>query len=80
MAKALRRRAEAAGVKGFHPHRLLHTAASAALDGGLAEGDVMAQMGWSSRAMLDVYVEDTRQKRAAELFARFFDQRGRDPR
>ena len=77
---ALAKRAAAAGVKGFHPHRLRHTAASAALDAGMAEGDVMAHFGWSSRQMLDRYTEDTAQRRAADSFARMFDQRGRDTR
>src|SRR5690242_18985131 len=43
---ALARRAAAAGITGFHPHRLRHTAASAALDAGLSEGAVMASLGW----------------------------------
>ena len=73
---ALAKRARAAGVAGFHPHRLRHTAASAALDAGLSEGTVMASLGWSSRAMLDAYVEDTAQRRAAEDFRRWFDERG----
>ncbi len=73
---ALAKRAAAAGVTGFHPHRLRHTAASAALDAGLSEGAVMASLGWSSRAMLDAYVADTAQRRAAEDFQRWFDERG----
>ena len=73
---ALAKRAAAAGITGFHPHRLRHTAASAALDAGLSEGAVMASLGWSSRAMLDAYVEDTAQRRAAEDFRRWFDERG----
>ena len=73
---ALAKRAAAAGITGFHPHRLRHTAASAALDAGLSEGTVMASLGWSSRAMLDAYVEDTAQRRAAEDFRRWFDERG----
>jgi integrase/recombinase XerD len=72
---ALAKRAEAAEVKAFHPHRLRHTAASAALDAGMAEGDVLAAFGWSSRQMLDRYVEDTAQRRAAANFARYFDER-----
>ena len=73
---ALAKRAAAAGITGFHPHRLRHTAASAALDAGLSEGAVMASLGWASRAMLDAYVEDTAQRRAAEDFKRWFDERG----
>jgi integrase len=74
---SLLKRAEAAGINGFHAHRLRHTAALAALDAGLAEGDVMAAMGWSSRAMLDRYVEDTAQQRAAENFRRYLDEKAR---
>ena len=40
------------------------------------EGAVMASLGWASRAMLDAYVEDTAQRRAAEDFKRWFDERG----
>jgi site-specific recombinase XerD len=72
---ALLKRATMAGVKGFHPHRLRHTSASAALRAGISEGDVMASHGWSSRAMLDRYVEDTAQERAAAAMARYFDTR-----
>jgi site-specific recombinase XerD len=74
---AIAKRAALAGVKGMHPHRLRHTAASAALDAGMSEGDVMAAFGWSSRAMLDRYVQDTAQRRAAENFKRYFDGQGR---
>jgi integrase/recombinase XerD len=77
MRTALARRAAAAGLKGFHPHRLRHTAASAALAAGISEGDAMAQFGWSSRAVLDRYTRDTAQQRAAESFRRYFDGRGR---
>ena len=74
---ALLKRAEAAGITGLPPapppaHRHV-----AALDAGVAEGDVMAHIGWSSRAMLDRYVEDTAQRRAAENFQKYLDGRGR---
>jgi integrase/recombinase XerD len=74
---SLSRRAETAGVKGFHPHRLRHTAAESALDAGVAEGSVMASFGWASRQMLDRYTLTRRQERAAEEFTRYFDQQGR---
>ena len=60
----LRRRAERAGVKHFHPHRLRHTGASRWLDAGGSEGGLMRVAGWSSRDMLTRYVEDTAQERA----------------
>ena len=74
---ALAKRAGAAGIKAMHAHRLRHTSASRALDAGMSEGDVMAQHGWSSRAMLDRYVQDTAQRRAAENFRDYFDGPGR---
>ena len=63
---ALRRRADAAGVKGFHPHRLRHTGASRWLAAGGSEGGLMAVAGWSSRDMLERYAGDTAMERAAD--------------
>ena len=62
----LRRRAERAGVKHFHPHRLRHTGASRWLDAGGSEGGLMAVAGWSSRDMLARYVQDTAAERAID--------------
>ncbi len=74
---ALYKRAETAGIKGMHAHRLRHTSASAMLDAGVAEGDVLAHHGWSNRAMLDRYVHDTAQRRAADNVKRYFDGQDR---
>ena len=77
---SLLRRAEAAGIAGFHPHRLRHTSASNWLRDGGSEQGAMAQFGWSSRAMLDRYTEDTKQERAVAEAHRLFEarqQRGR---
>jgi integrase len=63
---SLRRRAEAAGIANFHPHRLRHTGASRWLAAGGSEGGLMAVAGWTSRDMLSRYVEDTAAERAAE--------------
>jgi integrase len=63
---ALKARAEMAGIKGFHPHRLRHTAASRWLQAGGTEGGLMSIAGWASRDMLSRYVEDTAAERAAE--------------
>jgi len=63
---ALQRRAEAAGIAGFHPHQLRHTAASRWLAAGGSEGGLMAVGGWRSRDMLDRYVSDTAASRAAD--------------
>lgn len=40
--KTLRLRADAAGIEGFHPHRLRHTAAHRWLAAGGSEGGLMA--------------------------------------
>jgi integrase len=66
LRNALDRRAGAAGIEGFHIHRLRHTAASRWLAAGGSEGGLMAMAGWRSRDMLDRYVEDTAMDRAAD--------------
>src|SRR6266511_421003 len=63
--KALARRAELAGLKGFHPHVLRHTAAHRWLAAGGSEGGLMAVAGWSRRDMLDRYAAATASGRAA---------------
>jgi site-specific recombinase XerD len=52
---ALRGRAEAAGVEGFHPHRLRHTAADGWLEAGGSEGGLMTVAGWKDHTMLRRY-------------------------
>lgn len=61
----LAERAEAAGITGFHPHVLRHTAASRWLSAGGTEGGLMSVAGWSSREMLDRYARATASDRAA---------------
>jgi integrase/recombinase XerD len=63
---ALGRRAELAGIEGFTPHVLRHTAASRWLSAGGSEGGLMAVAGWSRRDMLDRYVADTASERATQ--------------
>lgn len=63
---SLRRRADRAGIKDFHPHRLRHTGASRWLAAGGSEGGLMAVAGWTSRDMLSRYVADTAAERAAD--------------
>jgi site-specific recombinase XerD len=58
-------RAELAGIKGFHPHVLRHTAAHRWLAAGGSEGGLMAVAGWANRAMLERYAAATRAERAA---------------
>lgn len=63
--KALKGRADAAGLTGFHPHLLRHTAASRWLAAGGSEGGLMAVAGWSTRDMIDRYTRSTAADRAA---------------
>jgi site-specific recombinase XerD len=64
--RCLKLRAETAGIKGFHPHLLRHTAATRWLRARGSEGGLMAVAGWSSRAMLDRYTAASASERAAE--------------
>lgn len=57
LKSALTRRAEAAGIEGFHPHRLRHTAAVDWLRAGGSVPGLMAQCGWISMEMVNRYVE-----------------------
>ncbi|MET7616697.1 tyrosine-type recombinase/integrase [Streptomyces sp. NPDC005408] len=63
---ALKGRAELAGIDGFHPHRMRHTAASRWLAAGGSEGGLMAVAGWTRRDMLDRYTRASSERRAAE--------------
>ena len=64
--RTLVRRAELAGIDGFHPHKLRHTAATRWLARGGSEGGLMAVAGWSARTMLDRYTAATAADRAAD--------------
>jgi integrase/recombinase XerD len=55
LSKALKDRAEAAGITGFHLHIMRHTAATRWLRAGGSEGGLMAVAGWSTRSMVDRY-------------------------
>ncbi|WP_256251196.1 tyrosine-type recombinase/integrase [Mycobacterium malmoense] len=57
-------RATAAGVEGFHIHRLRHTFASRYLSLGGSEGSLMQVAGWRTRQMVDRYSRDTAAERA----------------
>jgi integrase/recombinase XerD len=59
-------RAQKAGVSGFHPHRLRHTAASRWLAKGGSEGGLMAVAGWTRPDMLMRYTKAQASARAAE--------------
>jgi integrase len=70
MADALKKRAELAGVKGFHMHRTRHTAATRWLSGGGSEVGLMHQAGWTSRTMIDRYTRASSERLANEEFDR----------
>lgn len=61
----LKYRAGLAGLTGFHPHLLRHTAASRWLAAGGSEGGLMSVAGWSTRDMIDRYTRATAAERAA---------------
>lgn len=64
--KTLAMRAEMAGVPGFHPHRLRHTAADRWLAKGGSELGLMAVAGWTKPDMLLRYTKRRASVRAAE--------------
>ena len=64
--RTLTKRAQAAGIEGFHPHVLRHTAAQRWLSAEGSEGGLMAIAGWRRREMLDRYTRATAGERAAE--------------
>ena len=66
LRKTLHLRARAAGVSGFHIHKLRHTFASRWLRAGGSEGGLMAAAGWTSRGMVDRYSRATASERAME--------------
>lgn len=64
--KTLGMRAKLAGVEGFHPHMLRHTAAHRWLAKGGSEGGLMAVAGWTRPDMLLRYTRAQASARAAE--------------
>jgi site-specific recombinase XerD len=68
--KTLGWRAELAGISGFHPHRLRHTAAHRWLARGGSEGGLMAVAGWTRPDMLLRYSRAQASARAAEEASR----------
>lgn len=65
LSKALKDRAEAAGIEGFHLHIMRHTAATRWLRAGGSEGGLMAVAGWSTRSMVDRYTGASASEHAA---------------
>ena len=68
--KTLGERAAAAGIAGFHPHKMRHTAAHRWLAKGGSEGGLMAVAGWTRPDMLMRYTKAQASARAAEEAAR----------
>lgn len=66
LGRALRRRAQRAGIKGFHPHKLRHTAAHRWLAHGGSESGLMAIAGWTRTDMLIRYTRAGASERAAQ--------------
>jgi site-specific recombinase XerD len=64
--KTLGERAALAGLVGFHPHKLRHTAAHRWLAAGGSEGGLMAVAGWTRPDMLMRYTKAQASARAAE--------------
>lgn len=56
---ALCARAEAAGIEGFHPHCLRHTATSLLRRSGVPDWQIRELLGWSTDRMLDHYSHAT---------------------
>lgn len=63
--KALKARADAAGIAGFHPHKMRHSAAHRWLAAGGSEGGLMAVAGWTRPDMLMRYTKAQAASRAA---------------
>jgi integrase len=66
LTRSLRRRAQRAGVPGFRPHRLRHTAAHRWLAAGGSESGLMAIAGWTRTDMLVRYTRARASERAAD--------------
>jgi integrase len=66
LSRALRRRAVRAGIRGFRPHRLRHTAAHRWLAAGGSESGLMAIAGWTRTDMLVRYTRAHAAERAAD--------------
>jgi site-specific recombinase XerD len=64
--KTLGVRADMAGIAGFHPHLLRHTAAHRWLAAGGSEGGLMAVAGWTRPDMLMRYTRAQASARAAD--------------
>jgi integrase len=67
---ALRGRGRLAGIEGLHPHQMRHSYAHRWQLAGGNESDLMQQLGWRSRGMLNRYAASAAGERAAESHRR----------
>lgn len=70
IAQMIRRRGNALGIEGLHPHQFRHTAAHRWLAEGGGETDLMRIMGWKSSQMLKRYGASKADERAREAHRR----------
>lgn len=70
LVTTLKGRAAAAGVIGFHVHRLRHTAAVRWLRSGGSEVGLRAHAGWTDNTMIAKYTQAASEQLAAEEFDR----------
>lgn len=62
------KRGEQAGIPGVHPHMFRHTTAHRWLADSGGETDLMTNMGWKSRSMVDLYAASTKAERARQAW------------
>lgn len=70
IAQILRKRGDAAGIPGLHPHRFRHTFAHEWLAAGGQESDLMLLAGWSSPEMVRRYGRSAAADRARDAHRR----------
>lgn len=70
ITRIVKRRAEAAGLTGVHPHMFRHSFAHQMKAGGMPDDEVMALAGWRSPQMLARYGASARVDRARDTYRR----------
>ena len=72
-AKILKKRGDAAGIDGLHPHMLRHTYTSLSLQSGVPEWRIRKTLGHKSNLMLDRYTTDLSETAVGEELPSFID-------